>query len=418
MDFPKMIRIRQKFEAPVLQNIPQEIASQVTKMELEKRIRRGQTVAVACSSRGIANYSSIVAATVGYLQQIGLKPYIIPAMGSHGSATAEGQKRVLEHYGISEKRIGVPIFSSLKVVQIGETEDHIPVFLDKLATEADYIVPINRVRSHTDFEYDIESGLMKLMVIGLGKRKGAATYHQAFLTYGYPQIIITVARNILQTGRILFGVGIIENSYGQTAKIGVFSPEELEEREKDFLKKAKGLEPRLPFENIDVLIIDEIGKDISGTGFDTKVVGRIYMPLLAKEPEVPRVKRIIVRDLTQNAEGNALGVGLADFVTQRLVDKINIDAMYINAITGASPEHAKIPLTLKNDREAINVAIRSVGLICSEQLRIIRIKSTKVLSELDISKGYEKELSKRNDLEIIGEGKRMVFDQEGNLEPF
>jgi hypothetical protein len=376
VDFPRMLRVRQKFEAPVIQDIPRELALRVNRLGLEENVRRGQTAAVACSSRGIANYGAIVEATVRSLQELGLEPFIAPAMGSHGSATPEGQKRVLENYGISEERTGVPVRSSLEVVEIGKTEDHIPVFLDKLAWEADHIVPINRIKSHTDFEYEIESGLMKLMAIGLGKQKGAAICHQAILTHGYPRIILTVARKILQSGKILFGVGIVENGYAQTAQFGVVGPGELEEREKDLLKEAKKLEAHLPFEDVDILIIDEMGKDISGTGFDTKVVGRIHMPLVTKEPETPRVKRIVVCDLSQKAEGNADGVGMADFVTQRLVNKIDLDALYMNAITGVEPEHAKIPIALKHDREAIEVAMTSVGLVPPEKLRMIRVKET------------------------------------------
>jgi hypothetical protein len=413
-----MFRVRQKFEAPAIDDIPGEIALQVSRLGLEKRVRPGQTVAVACSSRGIANYSTIVQATVNSLQQLGLEPFIVPAMGSHGAATAEGQKRVLEHYGISEERIGAPIRSSLEVLQIGETEDGIPVFLEKLASEADYVVPINRIKSHTDFEYEIESGLMKLMAIGLGKQKGAATYHQAILTYGYPRVILTVARKILESGRILCGVATVENGLAQTSQIPVVRPEELEQREKELLKEAKRLEARLPFEEADILIIDEMGKDISGTGFDTKVVGRIHMPLVTREPETPRVKRIVVCDLSENSEGNAVGVGIADFVTRRLVDKIDLDALYMNAISGASPEQAKIPVTLKDDRDAIEVAIKSIGLIPPEKLRIIRIKSTKHLGEVDISQAYEEELPDRDDLKIISEARPMAFDQQGCLESF
>jgi hypothetical protein len=418
MNFPKMLRVGQKFEAPAIDDIPGEIGLQVSRLGLEKRVRPGQTVAVACSSRGIANYNTSVEATVNSLQQRGLEPFIVPAMGSHGAATAEGQKRVLEHYGVSEERIGVPIRSSLEVAQVGETEDGIPVFLDKLASEADYVVPINRIKSHTDFEYEVESGLMKLMAIGLGKQKGAATYHRAILSYGYPQVILTVARRVLQSRKILFGVGIVENGYGQTARIGVLRPEELEQREKELLKEAKRLEARLPFEEADILIIDEMGKDISGTGFDTKVVGRIHLPLVTREPEVPRVKRIVVRDLSENSEGNAVGVGIADFVTRRLVDKIDLDALYMNAISGASPEQAKIPVTLKDDREALEVAIESIGLIPPEKVKIIRVKSTKHLGEVDVSRAYEQELSDRDDLEIISEARPMAFDQDGCLEPF
>jgi hypothetical protein len=223
---------------------------------------------------------------------------------------------------------------------------------------------------------------------------------------------------MLESGRILFGVGTVENGYCQTAMIGVMGPEELEEREKALLREAKRLEPRLPFEDIDILIIDQMGKDISGACMDTKVIGRIHMPLLEKEPTTPRVKRIIACDLTENSEGNAVGIGMADFVTTRLVDKMDMDATYVNAITGGEPEHAKIPLTLKNDREAIEVAAGSVGLVAPEDLRIMRIKSTKHLGEVDISPTYASELSKRSDVHIISEAKPLVFDKESNLEPF
>ncbi|MEE9495347.1 MAG: lactate racemase domain-containing protein [Desulfobacterales bacterium] len=418
MDFPKMIRVRQRFEAPVVEDINQQIVTQVKALGVENKITAGQSVAVACSSRGIANYSTIVKTTVESLKQMRLKPFIVPAMGSHGAATAEGQKKVLENYGISEQKTGVPVRSSLEVVQIDETEDLIPVFMDKLAFEAHHIVPINRVKPHTEFEYDIESGLMKMMAIGLGKKEGARTCHQAIMVYGYPRIILSAARKVLQSGKILFGVGIVENGYSQTATIRVLKPEGLEEGEKGLLKESKRWSARLPFDTVDILIIDEMGKDISGTGFDTKVVGRILMPLVAKEPETPEVKRILVCDLTPKTEGNADGVGIADLVTQRLVDKIDMNALYVNAITGAEPEHAKIPLTLKNDKEGIEIAIGSIGLVPHEQLKIIRIKNTMRLGEVDISEAYREELSRRKDLEIITEARPMAFNQEGNLEPF
>jgi hypothetical protein len=413
-----MIRIRQMFDAPVLDNIPQEITSQINRLGLEKRITPGQKVAIACSSRGIANYSTIVESAVRSLQGLGLDPFIIPAMGSHGAATAEGQKRVLEHAGITEKKMGVPIRSSLEAIQIGETEDRIPVFLDKLASEADFIVPINRIRSHTDFESEIESGLMKIIAIGLGKQKGAATYHQACFNFGYPRVIQTVARKILESGRIQFGVGIVENGLSQTAKITVLKANGLEDGEKVLLWEAKRMEPTLPFEDVDILIIDKMGKDISGGGIDPKVVGRFYMPLLEKEPESPRVKRIILCDLTVQSEGNAVGLGLADFVTKRLVNKMDMEATYINAITGGSPEHAKIPLAVPDDRKAIELAAGSIGLISPEKLKLMRIESTKHLREVDVSEAYQEDISKRSDLEIAAPGRPMVFDQASNLTPF
>ncbi len=418
MGYPKMIRVRQTFEKATLENIPQEISAHLAKLGLEKIVKNGDTVALACSSRGIANYSIIVKSVISFLKQLGLTPFIIPAMGSHGGATSGGQRRVLEHFGITEEEMGVPIRSSLDVIQLGETEEHIPVYLDKEASKADHIVLINRIKKHTEFEHEFESGLLKMMGIGLGKQKGASTYHEAMLTYGYPGVILSVAGKVLQCTNILFGVGVVENGYCQTARIDISRPEKIEKMEKELFKEAKNLSPSLPFDEADILIIDEMGKDISGTGFDTKVVGRIGLPLVTKEPESPKVKRILVCDLTEGSEGNAVGVGIADLITQRLLDNIDMDALNINTITGVCPEMGKIPLTLKNDREAIKIAIKCVGLIPLDELKIIRIKNTSLLSEVDISEGYEEELSRRNDLEVIIEKRSMEFDEAGNLEPF
>ncbi|MBW2000533.1 MAG: DUF2088 domain-containing protein [Deltaproteobacteria bacterium] len=418
VNFPKMIRIRQRFDTPVVRDISREITSQVRELELWKKVERGESVAVACSSRGIANYSTIVKETVRLLTGLGLDPFLVPAMGSHGGATSEGQKRLLENYGITESAMGAPLLSSLEVTHLGETEDGVPVFIDSMAFKADHIVLINRIKSHTEFTHEFESGLLKMMAVGLGKEKGATLYHKAFMTYGYPRVILTVAHKIMETGKILFGIGVVENGYSQTAEIRVLAPEEIEEKEKALLKKAKRLSPGLPFDEVDVLIIDEMGKDISGSGFDTKVVGRIMMPLVAQEPDRPRVKRIVVCDLTAKTEGNADGVGIADFVTKRLVDKIDLEALYVNAMAGAEPEHARIPLTLENDREAIGAAIKTIGLVPPEKARIIRIRNTLELGEVEVSQAYESELSGRKDLEAITKVQSMVFDNDGNLEPF
>jgi hypothetical protein len=417
MDLPYMLRIKQNFDGSTLDKIPEEIAAQVNNLELANDVKSGQSVAVACSSRGIANYGTIVRAVISSLKDLGLTPFIVPAMGSHGAATGAGQKRVLEHLGISEEA-GAPIQSSLDVIQIGETQDHIPVYLDKLASEADHIVLINRIKKHTEFDHEFESGLLKMMAIGLGKQTGAAAYHEAMLTHGYPRIILTVARQVMQHANILFGVGIVENGYGQTAAIGVCPRDKLEEMEKELFKSAKAYAPSLPFDMADIIIIDEMGKNISGTGFDTKVVGRIGLPLVTEEPKSPKIKRIVVCDLTEGSEGNAVGVGIADIITQRLLDKIDMEALNINSVTGVCPEMGKIPLTLKNDREAIEIAIKCVGLIPTEKLKILRIKNTSILSEVDVSAAYEEELSNRKDLEIAIPNRAMVFDQEGNLETF
>jgi len=418
MEYPRMMRIKQTLEDRALENIPQEIKTQFEGLGLEETVIPGQTVAIACSSRGIANYGVIVKTVIACLKKLELEPFLIPAMGSHGAATAAGQKRVLEHLGIDEKDVSASIRSSLDVVQLGETEDHIPVYLDKLAHAADHIVLINRIKKHTEFEHEFESGLLKMMAIGLGKQKGAATYHEAMLTYGYPRVILTIAHKVIQHANILLGVGIVEDGHGQTASIGICRAREIEATEKKLFKMAKKFAPGLPLEAADILIIDEMGKDISGTGFDTKVVGRIGLPLLSEEPQSPRIKRIVVCDLTQQSEGNAVGVGIADMITQRLFDKIDMEAFNMNTLTGVCPEMGKIPLTLKNDREAINAAIKCVGLIPVEKLKIMRIKNTSYLGELDISEAYAEELVKREDLEDMTGKRHFQFDLSGNLEPF
>lgn len=415
---PRMLRVRQTFDRTVLVDVAGHIVDRLNALAPRLDVKPGQSVAIACSSRGLSNYPTIVKAVVSALKQKKLQPFIIPAMGSHGAATAEGQKRVLEHLGIYETEIGAPIKSSLEVVKIGETEDRLPVFMDKLASEADHMVLINRIKKHTEFDHEFESGLIKMMAIGLGKQEGAATYHEAMLTYGYPHVLLTVARKVMEHSNLLFGVGSVENGYGQTAKIGICPREKIEEMEKELFKSAKAYAPGLPFDEADIIIIDEMGKDISGTGFDTKVVGRIGLPLVTPDPESPSIKRIVVCDLTEGSEGNAVGVGNADVITRSLLDKIDMDALNINTITGVCPEMGKIPLTMRNDKEAIEIAIKCVGLIPRNKLKIIRIKNTSVLSEVEVSEAYAKELASRSDLEIMGEKRPMAFDADGNLQPF
>ena len=418
MNFPKMMRVRQTFDSREVDDIAAEVKAGMAALDVSPMVASGQTVAVACSSRGITNYSTIVKAVIASLKAAGLEPFIIPAMGSHGSATAEGQLRVLEHLGISEETVGAPVRSSLDVVQLGETKESIPVYMDRLASEADHTVLVNRIKKHTEFEHTFESGLMKMIAIGLGKQAGAAMYHQAMLSFGYANVIQSIADNVLQKANILCGVGIVENGYGQTAEIGISSREQIEAREIELFKLAKALSPALPFEEADVIVIDEMGKDISGTGFDTKVVGRIGLPLVTPDPESPNIKRIVVCDLTEASEGNAVGVGVADIITRKLRDKIDQEALDMNTITGVCPESGKVPLTLENDREALDVAIRCVGLIPTDQLKIIRIKNTSYLSEVDVSQGYARELEGRKDLEVVRDWCEMEFDGRGNLPPF
>ena len=418
MILPNIYRIQQTFDSQKVDNIAAVVQSGVRALSLSSSVKPGQTVAVACSSRGINNYGVIVKQVITCLKALELNPFIFPAMGSHGSATAEGQQQVLAHLGITETTTAAPVRSSLDVIQIGDTRHGVPVLLDKLASRADHIVLINRIKKHTEFEHEFESGLLKMMEIGIGKQAGAARYHQAMFSYGYANVIGAIADVVMQQAPILFGVGIVENGYGQTAKIGICARDQIKTQEIELLELAKQLAPSLPFKTADILFIDEMGKEISGTGFDTKVVGRIGMPLVTPDPEYPKIKRIVVGDLTDDTEGNATGVGIADFITQRLLNKIDRQASNMNNITGLSPEMGKIPIALANDQEALAVAVRCLGLVSPEKLKIMRIKNTAQLGQVEITEAYEEDLKRRDDLDIIQPKRPWEFNVDGDLPLF
>jgi hypothetical protein len=414
MLLPMMYRIRQTFERPVVKDVAETVRSELRKLVLEQNIKPGQRVAITAGSRGVANIVEILKATVDFLKSLGTQPFIFPAMGSHGGATAEGQAALLAHYHMTEKSLGAPILSSMEVVEIGRTEDDVPVYIDKLAWEADHIVVVNRIKPHTKFKAPIESGLMKMMAIGMGKQKGADYYHKAALHYTFFKIIVDAGRIVLKRSPILCGLGTIENGYDETAKIVALRPEEIESEEQNLLTEAKRMMPRLPFNEIDLLIVDEIGKDISGVGIDPNVTGR-NRDLLGVFPHPTSVKRIFARDLTAQSNGNANGIGLVDITTKRLVDKIDYQATYMNAITGISLEKAAVPMHLETDREAIEVALGSIGLVPPEKSKIVRIKNTLHLDEVEVSEIYGKEIRQRPDLEILEGPGPMTFDKDGYL---
>jgi hypothetical protein len=415
--YPDMYRIRQRFEGPTVQDIPATVAAELARASVASVVKPGQTVALTAGSRGVANIATIVKATADYLKAIGAKPFVIPAMGSHGGGTADGQLDVLRHYGITEDSMGIPLRATMEVVQIGETADGIPVWLDKYAAEADHIGVINRVKPHTDFSGAIESGLFKMMTIGLGKYHGAQQYHRANVEYGYEHVIRTVGRTVLTQARIAFGLGIIENGYDQTAIIQAVPASQFEETELKLQALSKKLAARLPFDFIHLLIVEEMGKNISGAGMDTKVIGRI-MNIIEEPPKHPRILRIYVRDLHDDSYGNATGVGLADFVSRRLVNKVDPTATYINCLTGLSPESARIPMTFDTDREAVAAALGTIGRVKPEDARIVRIKNTLLLEDLDVSEALLPEVKQRDTLEILWGPKGLIFDSNGGLPAF
>lgn len=416
MNFPKVYRVRQSFDRTAVKDIPGTVKGELKKLSLNKVTKPGQRVALTAGSRGVANIALILKAIGEYLKSLGAQPFIFPAMGSHGGATAEGQVDLLAHYNVTEAFTGIPVLSSMEVVEIGKTEDGVPVYIDKNASQADHIIVVNRIKPHTKFKAPIESGLMKMMAIGMGKQKGAEYYHKAAIQLTFPKIIVDAGREVLKKAPILCAVGTVENGYDETAKIVALRAEEVEAKEKELLIEAKRMMPKLPFNDIDLLIVDQMGKDISGTGIDPNVTGR-NRDLLGVFPHPTNIKRVFVRDLTANSNGNATGIGLADITTKRLVDKIDYQATYMNCITGISLEKAAVPMYFQTDQKAIEVALGSIGLIPPQESKIVRIKNTLQVDEAEVSQVYAEEFRKRSDLEVLDGPNPMAFDDQGNLIP-
>jgi len=408
-----MLRVRQIFPRPRLADIPGGVRATLGAARLP--IKRGDTVAVGAGSRGIANIDAIVKAAIGSLQDLGARPFIFPAMGSHGGATPEGQREVLAHYGITEATMGCEIRATMDVVQVGEALG-MPVWLDRIASEADWIGLVNRVKPHTDFKGTIESGLFKMLTIGLGKWHGATQYHRANVNHGYETVITAVGREMLAKARIGFGLGIVENGYDETARVEAFSAADLEAGERRLLKDAREWMARLPFSPIDVLVVEEIGKNISGAGMDTNVIGRPSNPH-EPFPADPKILWIVALDLTEESGGNATGIGNAEFTTRRLRDKIDWKKTAINCLTACAPNGARLPLAFDSDREAVESALSCIGLTPPEQARVIRVKNTLVLGEIECSEAFLPEIAQRSDLEVIGVPRPLGFDAGGQIVP-
>ena len=412
--FPRMVRIKQQFVAPMLHDVSGAVRETLSGLALP--IKPGQTVALAVGSRGIVNIDVVARACADHVKRLGARPFIFPAMGSHGGGTAEGQLAVLEHYGITERTMGCPVRATMEVVEIGRTLG-LPVWLDRYAAEADWIGVVNRVKPHTDFKGELESGLFKMMTIGLGKHRGAIQAHRANIRHRYETVITQVGREVLAKARIAFGLAILENGYDETAKVQALLPDELEAGERQLLKDAKAWMARLPFDPIHLLVVDEMGKDISGAGMDSNIIGR-HGTFFEPQFTHPKITFIVVCDLTEHTNGNATGIGSADFTTRRLADKIDWTPTYINCLTACSPAGAKLPPVLETDRDAIAVALSCLGLDRIEDARVVRIKNTLRLSEVEVSEAFLPELAKRDDLRQVSESAPFAFDEKGALSPF
>ena len=416
MNYPKMYRIRQIFDVPKTDNIEETLSQELNSLQISSLIKEGAHIAITAGSRGIANIDRILKHLVHILKENSAKPFLIPAMGSHGGGTAEGQLEVLKTLNITESSIGAPIVSSMEVVEIGRSSFGFPVLVDKHAAEADGIIVVNRVKPHTEFEGPIESGLMKMMAIGMGKHKGCLQVHKQTVNYGYKEVIPEIGRVILEKLPILFGVALVENVYDETAVIKAIPPSQFLIEEERLLVKAKRLMARLPFDKIDILIVDEMGKNISGTGLDTNVIGRI-MFIGEKEPESPKITRIVVLDLTEESHGNAIGIGLADYTAQRLVAKIDLVATSTNAIAAVTPEKGRIPIALKTDRESVETAFTTIREVDPEKARVVHIKNTLEIAEFDVSEALLEEVKGKENLKLKKELGTISFDSQENLQP-
>ena len=413
MLFPEMALVRQKLHAEKIEDVPAAVGKALQDLTLASATKPGDSVAVAVGSRGISHIPLIVSECIKLLKDQGLRPFIVPAMGSHGGNTPEGELSVLDRLGINESFVGVPILTAGDVVEIGTLEIGTPILMDRGAAEADHIVVINRVKPHTKFEGPIESGLTKMLTIGLGKGQGAVQYHRAAVQHTFG-ILQDAARLILENRSVLFGLAILEDGYRNISQTHAVRPENWFEAERTLLEKARSMMPRIPFDPIDILIVDEIGKDISGIGMDSNVTGR-HRDIVGDSFTAPHVKRIFVRDLSPESDGNGNGIGLADVTTKRLVHALDLEKTYTNALTAISPEKAAIPMYLETDRECIEACLNTIGMVKPEAARVVRIKNTAALEMLLVSRALEDVVVSNPDLHILKQWEPMAFDDSGNL---
>ncbi len=412
---PRIFKIRQKIAMPRLADVEKEMNLLLDRFGLSGKVKRGERIALTAGSRGIRDKARVLKVIATRLKSLGAEPFVVPCMGSHGGATAEGQVKMLHHLGITEEFVGAPIVSSMEVKEIGRTRFGTPVLVDKnICERADKIVVVNRIKPHTDFTHEVESGISKMIVIGMGKHKGALMAHRLTIKNGFPMIFREVLPVIRKSLPFFFGVGIIENQYDQTASLHLLEPQDFYEGEKALLKRAREIMPRLPFKEADVLVLDEIGKNISGAGMDPNVTGRLFF--IGSPPlKEPRITRIFVRDLTPETEGNAIGIGFADYTTERLVKKIDPVPTAINSITGMGPECGRIPLAFGRDRDALQAAFDNSGVLDSKELRLVWAKNTLELEYLWASEAMLAETKGNSNLEVVSGLQEVPFDPAGNM---
>lgn len=408
---PRMLTVKQHMPRPRVENVDQAVREAIEEANVLDRIKPGMRVAITGGSRGINNMVQVYKTLVQLVRSLGAEPFIFPAMGSHGGATAQGQVEVLKHLGVTEDVCGCPIISSMETDLLGYTKKNgLPAYIDHNANLADAIILVNRVKLHTSFRGNIESGLCKMAVIGMGKQKGAELCHSR----GWDLMldsILDLSETIISKSKTIFGIALVENGYDETAIVSCLPAEKILEGEQELLIKAKEYMPSIPFKDYDILIVDVMGKEYSGGGMDTNVISRY--PSTAVPPD-PRQKIIAVLDLSEGSMGNAIGVGMADITTSRLFGKWNMEASYINNLTNGTLQNYKMPMVMNSDKNAIRAALQMCRLPDPSKAKVVRIHSTLELSEFQVSEALLDE-AKGLGLELCGEAKDIIFDENGNL---
>ncbi|WP_249595577.1 lactate racemase domain-containing protein [Peribacillus frigoritolerans] len=406
IQLPKMVKVRQKFRTPQIADVAGEVKKAIKEAGVLSRINENDRVAIAVGSRGVADLPTLVRETVAAVKEAGGNPLIVPAMGSHGGATAEGQIDVLLQLGISEEAVGAPIKSSMEVIKLDELPNGLPVYIDKLAYESDKIIVINRIKPHTAFRGPVESGLMKMITIGLGKQKGAEAAHAYSFKY-MAEHVPEMAKVSLSKAPIIFGLASIENAYDKPAKIVAVPAEDLEVVEPGLLLEAKSLMPKIHFDSMDVLIVNELGKDISGDGMDPNITGNFATPYATGGPDV---KRTVVLGLTEKTHGNANGIGMADMTTKAVMNEIKWEKGYANALTSTVTDVVKLPMFLDTQELAVKAAIKTCNAFDLNKVRIVRIKNTLEIGEIWISESMMEEALKNEDIEILSDPEDLALD--------
>jgi hypothetical protein len=412
MNYPEMAFITQRLHDHSVGDVSSAARIALDGIGLQQS-KAGDTVAVAVGSRGISRISTIVRETVRFLKSSGLAPFIVPAMGSHGGNTPGGQVATLGRLGITESAIGAPMKASPEVVETGRLKTGSPILLDAYAAGADHVVVINRIKPHTKFRGPLGSGLTKMLTIGLGKGQGAGVYHRAAVQHSFG-ILQEAAEVIFSKLSVLFGLAVLEDGYQHVAKIVAVKPDMWFREEKVLLEEARSMMPAIPFDPIDILVIDQIGKEISGIGMDSNITGR-HRDIVGDFVTAPHAKRIFVRDLSPASDGNGNGIGLADVTTKRLVDALDLEKTYANAITAISPEKAALPIHFPTDRQCLNACLKTIGMVPPEKVRLVRIKNTLAVEHLWVSKALESDIHANSNIRVVSPWETLAFDKEGNL---